>query len=119
MVEKVACITAALATSDDGGATTEADKLVDIGQEDEPKAIYRTGIYGVATAQGKLVLFEGGNTFAEVSDTNIKATIFITATGDGVTNVRIGPITDDLYVCGDGTLTAPARCGWITYETLE
>lgn len=120
--EKSATLDAAVvATTDVGDTIGHSDKIVDVGgASGDPKQIYVTGIYGVATTAGIFHLFQSNTTTFVAFAAGTAAhflDVYISTTGDGITGLKLGPITEDLFLAA---ATAGCDAGAITvsYEVI-
>ena len=110
---------ATLIVTDDGALVADAELLVSVGGAGEPSAIWITSIYVRATLPG-VFYFIHEDTAAWVDFAAARGgvlqdyALYATATGDGITGVNIGPITQDVYVVNDGTATSDTAAGQIT-----
>jgi len=108
MVEKTVIsdvMAAALEAADIGGAGVEAgQKLVDV---PTGKKFYLTGIYGVATVAGTIIVFDSEDG-TDITNANTMLSLYISTTGDGMTELVIGPFSNDVYVASDTAVTAAA-----------
>lgn len=108
MVEKTVIsdvMEAALEAADIGGATvTAGQKLVDV---PTGKKFYLTGIYGVSTVAGTIIVFDSEDG-TDLANSNTMLPFYLSTTGDGMTEIVIGPFSNDVYVASDATVTAAA-----------
>jgi len=107
MVEKTMIsdvLTAALENDDEGIAGHAGIMLVDV---PTGKKFYLTGIYGVATLPGTIIVFDSA-TGVDIANTNTMLPFYLSATGDGATGFVIGPFSNDVYVATDTNVTAAA-----------
>ena len=96
---------AALAAADVGGAgATAGQRLVDV---PTGKKFYLTGIYGVPTAAGTIIVFDSADG-TDISNANTMLAFYLSMTGDGGTGFVIGPFSNDVYVASDTVVTADA-----------
>lgn len=112
----------AVTTSSTGADTTThiGSKLVDVGDTGEPRGIKVLAVYGIATAAGKIVLYE--STDGKVNnDIDVVVPLYLSDTGSGLTELEGAgdPVNDDLYVAGDGTTTIAVRYLTVIYESIE
>ena len=116
-----------LPDTDDGTVIGETELLVAVGGTGEPKEIYITSIYVRASAVGNVYFLQQETPVAPAvwaafvpGDTTQVYSMYASATGDGITDVNIGPITSDLRCCsgGGGLFAADTVAGWIniTYD---
>lgn len=108
MVEKTVIsdvMEAALEAADIGDDGVEAgQKLVDV---PTGKKFYLTGIYGVATVAGTIIVFDSEDG-TDLANSNTMLPFYLSTTGDGATEFVIGPFSNDVYVASDTTVTAAA-----------
>lgn len=112
--------TAVTTSSTGADATTHiGSKLVDVGDAGDPRGIKILAVYGIATAAGKIVLYESADGEVD-SDSDVVVPLYLSDTGSGLTELEgAGPINDDLYVAGDGTTTIAVRYLTVVYESIE
>lgn len=86
--------------SDDGSTAALSEFLVLVGDAGQPKQIWITSIYANATTAGRLYFFQQDAADAwdplVAGDANQVYAIHIPVGGAGITEVSIGPITEDL-----------------------
>lgn len=110
--------------ADIGDTLANSETLVKIGGTNEPQQIWITSIYANATTAGMLYFYHEDDAtapwvaFAE-GDAKHDYSIYIPVNGVALTDVKIGPISEDLLVCrgtaGAYINTRPSEIG-ITYE---
>ena len=91
---------------------------VSIGGEGEPKAIWIKSIYGVPDTTGGVLLLHHvtvSGTWIARATSNIDLALYMSTTGDGLTQVNIGPIEHDLYLSTDAVFD----CGVANRITIE
>ena len=114
------------------GVISEDLAAADVGQTDHPgirvidvpagKKFYMTGAYGVAGTSGKAIIFDsdgGDETNAAGVNAAAKLKLYISDSGDGITDVVIGPFSDDVYVASDATLIITAAGDLAIWGYLE
>ena len=72
------------------------------------KHFYLTGIYGVATAVGQIVIFDstaGWEADAAALGLVAKLRFYLSLTGDGATGFVIGPFTSGVWLASDAAVT--------------
>ena len=108
MVEKTVIsdvMEAALEAADIGGGGVAAgQRLVDV---PTGKKFYLTGIYGVATAAGTIIVFDSADG-TDIDIDNTMMPLYISLTGDGAGGFILGPFSNDVYVASDTVVTAAA-----------
>jgi len=108
MVEKTIIsdvMAAALEAADIGGAGVAAGQvLVDV---PAGKKFYLTEIYGVATVAGTVIIFDSEDG-TDLANSNTMLPFYLSTTGDGATNFKIGPFSNDVYIASDNVVTAAA-----------
>lgn len=97
---------AALTNAMDGEAEGDAGtKVVDV---PTGKKFYLTAIYGIAGVAGKVIIFDSANGYA-ASEAAVSALtklrLYLSTNGDGVTDICLGPFSNDVYVASDKTAT--------------
>lgn len=107
-------ITAAMVADD----TTAGIKLVDVGAEGDPKAIWVTSVYAQAGVVGDLHLYQSADGLNKATAGNMIVSMYASLTGDGITQVKYGPITADLYAGSDGTSTFDLNDVTVSYEQV-
>ena len=89
--------------TDTGAAAATTEFLVEVGDAGEPKQIWITSIYANATTAGTLYFFEqdAAAAWAAFVAGNVDQVyaLHVPVGGVGITDVNIGPITEDLSVC--------------------
>jgi len=111
--------TVALTAADVGDTLAHSKKMIDVGQAGDPASVYVTGFYGIAAVAGTVLLYHSaapGTT--PRAATNIDLVLYVSTTGDGVTGIKIGPITEDFWLTSDSTATILVNNAFITYETV-
>jgi len=94
-----------LEAADVGGAgATAGQKLVDV---PTGKKFYLTGIYGIATVNGTVIVFDSADG-TDLANSNTMLPLYMTTTGDGLTDIVVGPFSNDVYIASDATSTASA-----------
>lgn len=116
--EKSANLETAIDAEDDGDATHAGTKLVDVGNEGDPTAIWVTAVYARASVVGDLHLYQSDDGFDKVTAGNMILSMYVSLTGDGITQMKLGPITADLYACSDSTSTFGLNNVTVTYEQV-
>ena len=95
-----------------GDTLLNSEVLLKVGDAGEPKQIWITSIYANATTAGMLYFFHQDAEPAPAAWTDFSAavggalhdySIYIPVNGVALTGVNIGPITEDVCVCGEGT----------------
>lgn len=109
----------AITAADTGLAGNAGILLVDVGGAGEPARINITGIYGVAGVAGQVDLFQSPAATGEDKGTaTMILPFYLSTTGDGMTDVRMGPITSDLYAGTDATFTCLVSDLVVMYEMV-
>ena len=109
----------ALTAADVGDTLAHSKALIGVGQAGDPSSVWITGVYGIAGVAGTVWIYHSaapGTTPRGVA--NIDLPLYISTTGDGLTDIKIGPITDDVWLTSDGTATALVNNFVITYESV-
>jgi hypothetical protein len=111
--------TVALTAADVGDTLAHSIKMIDVGQVGDPAAVWVTAFYGIAAVAGTVLLYHSaapGTT--PRAATNIDLVLYLSTTGDGVTGIRVGPITSDFWLTSDATVTVLVNNAFITYEAV-
>jgi len=109
----------ALTAADVGDTLVHSIKLIDVGQSGDPSAAWITGLYGIAGVAGTVRIYHSaapGTTPRGAA--NIDVSLYLSTTGDGLTGVKIGPITEDVWLTSDGTATVLVNEFTVTYEAV-
>lgn len=109
----------ALTAADVGDSLDHSKKLIDVGQSGDPQAVWITGVYGIAGVAGTVRIFHSDDPDTTPrAAANIDLSLYLSTTGDGLTEVKIGPITDDVWLSSDNTATVLVNEFTITYESV-
>lgn len=111
---------AVVAATDVGDTLAHSDKIVDVGASGDGQAIYITAVYGVATTAGVFHFFQTDDWDDDpftAGDANHMLDFYISLTGDGASNIKIGPITKDLFVAA-ASAGCDAGAIAVTYEEV-
>lgn len=109
----------AVAAADIGDSAAHSDLAISVGGEGEPTAIWIKAIYGISITAGTLILYHSAapDTTAR-STSNIDLAVYLSLTGDGITEMNIGPIEENVYLSSDATLVSSANRITIDYEQV-
>ena len=109
MVEKTVIsdvMAADLVLADVGGAgVTAGQLLVDV---PTGKAFYLTGIYGITTAAGTVIIWDSADG-TDLATVGASMSLYLSLTGDGAGGFVLGPFTNDVYIASDGVAEATAE----------
>lgn len=122
IANKSAQVSAAILVTHVGSTAQPGKKIVDVGVSGDPQMMYITAIYGISTTTGVFDFYSSAapsTTGITRGGANHHMSIYISDTGDGITNVKIGPITNDLYVCSNDVDTAACGAGMIHVDYEE
>jgi len=93
--------------------------LIDVRQSGDPSAVWITGLYGIAGVAGTVRIYHSADPGTTArSAANIDVSLYLSTTGDGLTGVKIGPITEDVWLTSDGTATVLVNEFTVTYEAV-
>ena len=115
-------VSAAILVTHVGSTAQPGKKIVDVGVSGDGQAIYITAIYGVATTAGVFDFYSSAapsTTGITRGGSNHHMSLYVSLTGDGITGVKIGPISNDLYVCSNDVDTAACGAGMIHVDYEE
>lgn len=114
------------------GVISEDLAAADVGETDHPgirvinvpagKKFYMTGAYGLAHTAGMAIIMDsdgGDETNAAGVNAAAKLKLYLSDKGDGITDVIIGPFSNDVYVASDGTLIITAAGDMAIWGYLE
>ena len=109
----------ALTAADIGDTLAHSKAMISVGQLGDPSAVWITGVYGIAAVAGTVLIYHSVSPAATPrAAANIDLSLYISTTGDGLTGIKIGPITDDVWLTSDATATSLINNFTITYEAV-
>ena len=112
-------ISDALAVGDVGHGGAPGIRVINV---PAGKKFYMTGAYGVAGVSGMATIFDsdgGDETNLAAVNAAAKLKLYISDSGDGITDIKVGPFSNDVYVSSDGTLVIAAAGDMAIWGYLE